>query len=453
MRSILVLNSGSSTIKFSIFAVDEQNKTINKTYTGLIDNITTDASIKIKDCQNANRNILEKNLDVSSINDPYENAINEILCWVEQHDIQIIAAGHRVAHGGASYAHAVPIDADVLTNLSALSHLAPLHQPYNLQGYKILHAKFPSILQVACFDTSFHTTCNKLSQLFAIPKKLTEQGIRRYGFHGLSYEYIVTQLDKYLPQDKATGKIIIAHLGQGASMCAIDNKTSVATTLSFSAVDGLPMGTRCGNIDPGVILHLMTNLNMSVKDVETLIYKESGLLGVSGGISSDMRVLLNSDSPDAKLAVDLFVYKIGAWIGMLAAELGGLDGLIFTAGIGENAPYIREKICEKASWLGVIIDKEKNANGAGTISTENSKITVNVIPTDEELTIAKNVLGYLNILNASRISGLAEIDPSSLACSEARPQPASGVYGVIHEKRGQGQQQSCKPKCEGYICS
>lgn len=393
MQSILSLNSGSSTIKFSVFTL--QNNTLHKAFTGLVDKITTQPHLKIKNLDAATT--FEKNLaeHVKNNQDPYEFAINELLEFLAQNNVEIIAAGHRIAHGGKKYRQATLVDSEVIVYLDSLTPLAPLHQPYNVGGIKILQHKFPNIPQVASFDTSFHTTCNQLSQLFAIPKKLIEEGIQRYGFHGLSYEYIVAQLDKYLPPEKANGKIIIAHLGQGTSMCAINNKTSVATTLSFSALDGLPMGTRCGNIDPGVLLHLMDYYKMSYKEIETLLYKESGLLGVSGGISSDMRVLLESENADAKLAVDVFVYKTAAWIGMLTAELQGLDGIIFTAGIGENSPYIREKICERSAWLGVEIDKDKNNQNNSEISTKSSKVFVYKIPTDEELTIAKNTLNFL----------------------------------------------------------
>lgn len=394
---ILVLNSGSSTIKFSVF--NYKNRELNKIFTGLVDNIKTIPSLKIKNCTTRpsttvceNELSLEKN---SNNHDPYEFAIYEILNWLSKNNIKIIAAGHRVAHGGTRYKQATLFTNEVMQYLETLSPLAPLHQPYNIRGYQILHEKFPDILQLACFDTSFHTTCNKISQAFAIPKQLAEKGVRRYGFHGLSYEYIVSQFDQYLSPSKADGKIIIAHLGQGASMCAINNRQSVTTTLGFSALDGLPMGTRCGNIDAGVLLYLMENYRYNYKQLEQLLYKESGLLGVSGGISSDMRILLNSDHPDAKLAVDLFIYKTSAWIGMLAAELQGLDSLIFTAGIGENAAYIREKICERSKWLGVEIDIEKNARNNSTISADASKVSVHIIPTDEELTIAKNTLEHL----------------------------------------------------------
>jgi acetate kinase len=405
-RSILIINAGSSTIKFSIFDIQQNNKgedeTLCKTYTGLVDKVTTTPFLRVKKCgqqqapksgQLQNTTIVEQSLTLSPR--PYDHAMQEIIVWLQRHNINVVAAGHRVAHGGARYAQAMPVNDEVLAYLETLSPLAPLHQPYNLNGSRILQQQFPQILQVVAFDTSFHTTCNSLSQHFALPQRLIAKGVRRYGFHGLSYDYIVSQFDKYLPQNKVNGKIIIAHLGQGASMCAVANQKSVATTLSFSALDGLPMGTRCGNIDPGVLLHLMTEYNMNAKQIETLLYKESGLLGLSGGISSDMRELLASSDPHAKLAVDVFVYKTSAWIGMLAAELQGLDGLVFTAGIGENAAYVREQICARAAWLGVKIDAAKNAQHAATISTADSAISAHVIPTDEELTIARDTLHYL----------------------------------------------------------
>lgn len=395
-KSILVINSGSATIKFSVFSYEKQK--ISKIFTGLIDNIKTLPHLKIRNCATYPAIVVCENelqLGKNPLHDPYELAIYEILNWLSQNNIEIVAAGHRVAHGGTKFKQATPFTEEVMQYLETLAPLAPLHQPYNVKGYKILREKFPAILQMACFDTSFHTTCNKISQSFAIPKYLTEQGIRRYGFHGLSYEYIVSQFDEHLPPTKSNGKIIIAHLGQGASMCAIDQRQSVATTLGFSALDGLPMGTRTGNIDPGVLLYLMKNYRYTHQQLEHLLYQESGLLGVSGGISSDMRILLSSDHPDAKRAVELFIYKTAGWIGMLAAELQGLDGLIFTAGIGENAVYVREKICERSGWLGIEIDKEKNIQNNSIISTAASKVSVHIIPTDEELTIAKNTLEHL----------------------------------------------------------
>lgn len=406
MRAILTLNAGSGTIKFSVFNFEctEQDycvTTIKKIYSGLVDKVNNDPNLKIFQISETTKKVIfEKNLAdefKQKDGDPYEFAILYVLNWLKQNDIEIVAAGHRVTHGGIKYQHATIATPEIAAYLETLIPLTPLHQPHNLKGYKILQAKFPKIMQVFCFDTSFHTTCNKLSQTFAIPKKLTEEGIRRYGFHGLSYEYIVSKFPEFLPKEKINGKIIVAHLGQGASMCAIEKQKSVATTLSFTALDGLPMGTRCGSFDPGAMLYLMEHYQMDHDKLEHLLYKESGLLGVSG-ISSDMRELLESNHPDAKFAVDLFNYKTAAWIGMLAAELHGLEVLIFTAGIGENASLVREKICEHAAWLGVKIDPAKNAKHGPEISTPDSKVKVFVIPTDEEMTIAKSTFAYLKNL-------------------------------------------------------
>lgn len=386
MQAILTLNSGSSSIKFAVFT-SKGNKAV-KIYTGLVDHmITAEPHIKIKD--SFDNIVYEKKLHVPENADAYEIAINTILEYLQKIGVEIIAAGHRVVHGAMKYRTATVVDAEVINFLEKLSSLAPLHQPYNLRGIEILRTEFPNLLQVVCFDTAFHTTCNELTQLFAIPKWLTEEGVRRYGFHGLSYEYIVSQLDKYLPQEKANGKIIILHLGQGASMCGVVNRKSFAVSVGFSSLDGLPMGTRTGSFDPGAILYLMQTYQMDHKRLERLFYKESGLLGISG-VSSDMRVLLNSDNPDAKLAIDLFVYRVSSWIGTLASEMQGLDGLVFTAGIGENGGLIRKLICERVAWLGAKIDYKKNLKNATCINHPDSKLSIHVIPTDEELMIAKH---------------------------------------------------------------
>lgn len=393
MQAILILNSGSSSIKFAVFAL--QQETMQKEYIGIVTNIIHKPHLKIKAF--SGEVIINQNLaKTTPIIDPYTHATEEITHWLEQKQINIIAAGHRVAHGGVHYKRATVINDEVISYLEELKPLAPLHQPYNLNGIKILQKKFPEIFQVACFDTAFHTTCNPLSQLFAIPKWLTEKGVRRYGFHGLSYDYVVSQFDKYLPKDKVNGKFIIAHLGQGATMCAIHNRKSVATSIGFSALDGLPMGTRCGSLDAGVVLYLLDQEKMTYPEIEKTLYKESGLFGVSGGISSDMKELLESSNKDAKTAVDLFVYRICCWIGSLTAELQGLDGLIFTAGIGENAPYIREKVCEQIAWLGAKIDKEANNSGKHKIHDPDSKLLLYTIPTDEEETIAKETFALMS---------------------------------------------------------
>jgi len=389
MKAVLILNSGSSSIKFSVFAIEDNQ--LQRKFSGLVDSVKKNPIMKIK--TEGSDEKIEQRLDELDKNihfeDPFEKALHDVLDWLKEHNIEILAAGHRVAHGGAKFRAPVKLTPEVADFLRTLTPLAPLHQPYNVNGSEVLKTINPDLFQVACFDTSFHTTCNELSQHFALPNKMYDEGIRRYGFHGLSYEFIVSQFDKYLTPEQASGRIIIAHLGAGASMCAIKNRSSVATTLSFSALDGLPMGTRCGNIDPGVLLYFMHDQGMGYDELMQLLYKESGLLGLSGGISSDMRELEESTSPDAKLAIDVFCYKIGAWIGMLAAELQGLDGIIFTAGIGEHSALVREKVCQYAEWLGAKIDPEKNQNNGPCIHADDSKLFLYTQPTDEESTIAK----------------------------------------------------------------
>jgi acetate kinase len=269
-----------------------------------------------------------------------------------------------------------------------------LHQPHNVAAIEAVMSATPHVPQVACFDTAFHRNQPSIARLFALPQALTAKGIRRYGFHGLSYEYIVSTLPAIAP-DCVGRKLIVAHLGNGASMCAIDNGHSIATTMGFSVIDGLPMGTRVGSLDPGVILHLLQHEGMSADAVAKLVYEQSGLLGVSG-ISSDMRKLLHSTASSAREAVDLFVYRIGRELGSLAAALGGLDALIFTGGIGENAKEIRSRVCELSRWLGVILDEEANARDAPRISSATSKILVYVIPTDENLAIARHARRVLD---------------------------------------------------------
>lgn len=392
-QAILTLNSGSSSIKFAIFKI--QQKQAQKEYVGIVTNIISKPHLKIKSIHG--ETILDKEIQESDDEkDPYKQSTNEILDWLQNKNINIIAAGHRVAHGGTQYNSAIIVDQKALDFLETLAPLAPLHQIYNLNGIKILSEKFPNLLQIACFDTAFHTTCNPLSQLFALPKWLTKKGVRRYGFHGLSYSYIVSQLPKYLPQEQVDGNFIIAHLGQGATMCAIHNRKSVATSIGFSALDGLPMGTRCGSLDAGVVLYLLDQEKMNYAEIERTLYKESGLLGVSGGISSDMKELLESNDPDAKTAIDLFVYRISIWIGTLAAELQGLDGIIFTGGIGENAAFIREQVCERIGWIGAKIDRDSNNNGQHKLHQKDSRLLLYMIPTDEETTIAEETVQILS---------------------------------------------------------
>ena len=303
-------------------------------------------------------------------------------------DDRLIGIGHRVVHGGLAYPQPVRVDAAVLKVLETLIPLAPLHQPHNLAPIRRALERAPELPQVACFDTSFHRTQPEVAQMFALPADLREAGVMRYGFHGLSYEYIASILPGIAPK-AAKGKCVVLHLGNGASMCALDAGRSIASTMGFTAVEGLPMGTRSGSLDPGVILYLLDQRGMDAQAIEKLIYHQSGLLGVSG-ISSDMRELLASEEPRAKLAVDLFLYRIRRELGSLAAALGGLDALVFTAGIGENAPVIRSRVCRDAAWLGVEIDEAANAAGRGCISTGSSRVAVWVIPTNEEVMIARH---------------------------------------------------------------
>jgi acetate kinase len=304
------------------------------------------------------------------------------------HGNQIVAAGHRVAHGGLKYARPVLVNAEVLTDLESLVPLVPLHQPHNLAAIKIVAKRAPELPQVACFDTSFHCTQSAIAQAFAIPRHLTEEGVRRYGFHGLSYEYIASVLPG-IDTRAAAGRTIVAHLGSGASMCAMKNSRSVATTMGFSSIEGLPMGTRCGALDPGVLLYLMDRHNMDARGLEKLLYKESGLLGVSS-ISSDVRTLLASSDPRAAEALDLFVYRITRELGSLTAALGGLDALVFTGGICENATTIRARICRDATWLGLELDETANEAGGPRISQPGSQVAAWIIPTNEELMIAQH---------------------------------------------------------------
>jgi acetate kinase len=306
----------------------------------------------------------------------------------EMSEHRLAGVGHRVVHGGAAFTQPVLVDRNVVKALGALTPLAPLHQPHNLTAIQVLLERRPELPQVACFDTAFHRRNPPVAQMFALPEELTREGVQRYGFHGLSYEYIASVLPQH-DAPAAAGRTIVLHLGNGSSMCALEAGTSVASTMGFTAVEGLMMGTRSGSLDPGVILYLLDEKKMDARAIERLIYQQSGLLGVSG-LSSDMRALLGSADPRAGRAVDLFVYRIRRELGSLAAALGGLDALVFTAGIGENAAPIRERICRDAAWLGVDVDADANARGGPRISAAGSRASAWVIPTNEELMIARH---------------------------------------------------------------
>ena len=385
-QGILVINAGSSSIKFAVFTDGGRPEPV-LLFKGQMESLGSDPSFQVKDATGRKIDERDEWPRGSTLN--HAGALRYILSWLEEcaSDIEIVATGHRVVHGGLDYDRAVRLDEDVIADLEQLVPLAPLHQPHNLAAIRALAEVAPKLPQVACFDTAFHRTQPRVAQLFALPRALTESGVRRYGFHGLSYEYIAHRLPDTLPEAR---KVVVAHLGSGASMCALLDGRSIESTMGFTAVDGLPMGTRTGGMDPGVVLYLMQDRGYDAKSLEKLLYKESGLLGVSG-VSNDMRDLLESDDPHAAEAVELFVYHIGKHLGALTSTLGGLDAVIFTAGIGENAPIVREQVCLGAKWLGVHLDPEANRRGGPRISSVDSPIPVWVIPTNEELMIALHV--------------------------------------------------------------
>jgi acetate kinase len=383
--AILVVNAGSSSIKFSLFVV--QGAALDLQLRGLLEGLYTSPRFTAKDAAGAT---VGEHAWSEGTRLGHDGAIDYLIGFLRQYrgDYRLIAIGHRVVHGGLDFSEATVVDAQVLLKLDKLVPLAPLHQPHNLAPIRIVAERTPQMPQVACFDTGFHRVQPELAQAFALPSAITERGVRRYGFHGLSYEYIASALPA-LDAKAAAGRVVVAHLGNGASMCAIKGGRSVASTMGFTAVDGLPMGTRCGALDPGVVLYLMDELKMDARAIEKLIYQQSGLLGVSG-ISSDMRALLASSEPRAKLAVDLFVYRVGRELGSLSAALGGLDALVFTGGIGERAAAIRERVCRDAVWLGIELDAAANNKDGPRISNAASRVPAWVVPTNEELMIARH---------------------------------------------------------------
>ncbi|MDA8139597.1 MAG: acetate/propionate family kinase [Desulfobacteraceae bacterium] len=389
-KAIVVLNAGSSSIKFSLFL--EKGESLELDVRGQVAGLYTAARFEAKA---PNGKILSEKAWPKGASLNHEEAIDHIIGYLRSEVAHhtLVGIGHRVVHGGRSYQQPVRVDAMVLKVLETFIPLAPLHQPHNLAPIRRALERVPDLPQVACFDTAFHRTQPAVAQMFALPAELHEAGVLRYGFHGLSYEYISSVLPGIDPV-AAKGRCIVLHLGNGASMCAMLQGRSMASTMGFTAVEGLPMGTRSGSLDPGVILYLLSQRGMSPAAIEDLIYNKSGLLGVSS-ISSDMRTLLTSDDPRAKLAIDLFIYRIRCALGALTAALGGLDAIIFTAGIGENAPAIRSRVCRDTQWLGVVIDEKANTTGQGRISAQESKVAVWVIPTNEELMIARHTQALL----------------------------------------------------------
>ncbi|NML30540.1 acetate/propionate family kinase [Paraburkholderia antibiotica] len=382
--AILVLNAGSSSLKFRVF--DAQSAQLDLILRGQIEALYTHPRFRAVD----------RDGDAGSCDwgDGYrlghQGAIEYLAGFLRNHGggLRVVALGHRVVHGGQRFSGPVLATPEVLDELERLTPLAPLHQRHNLEPIRIVARMRPDLPQVACFDTTFHLTQSETAQAFALPASITERGVRRYGFHGLSYEYIASVLPQIAPA-AAAGRTVVAHLGNGASMCAMIAGKSVASTMGFTAVEGLPMGTRCGSLDPGVILYLLDELQMDTEAVAELIYNNSGLLGLSG-ISADMRVLLDSREPRARFAIDVYTYRIARELGSLAAAMGGIDALVLTAGIGEHAVAIRERIVRDAAWLGAELDETANRAGGPLISRASAKLPVWVVPTNEELTIAQH---------------------------------------------------------------
>jgi acetate kinase len=390
-KAIVVVNAGSSSVKFSVFV--ERGPELELRMRGKLESLFDRPRFIAVD---ATGQTLGEQRWTEGPQLGHEGALDHIVEFLGTRtgSARLVGVGHRVVHGGLEYSQPVRVTADVLTALDRFVPLAPLHQPHNLAAIRAIARRNPDLPQVACFDTAFHRSNPEVAQMFALPHALHEAGVRRYGFHGLSYEYIASVLPGIDPR-AAAGRTIVLHLGNGASMCALSASRSIASTMGFTAVDGLPMGTRAGNLDPGVVLYLMDERGMDARAVEKLLYQESGLLGVSG-VSSDMRTLLASDAPRARLAIDLFVYRIGRELGSLAAALGGLDAIVFTAGVGENSPEIRARVCAAAAWLGVEIDTAANASAAPRISTAGSRVAAWTIPTDEELMIARHTARLLS---------------------------------------------------------
>ena len=389
---LLVLNAGSSSLKFSVFQ-RPQGDIWQQGARGQVEGIGTSPRLTVKDAQD--KKLADEKLE-ASVRDG-QAATEALAAWLRSKygGARIVGVGHRVVHGGPRFRSPIIVTRQILSELSDLIPLAPLHQPHNLAPIEAILDRMPDVPQVASFDTSFHRGHADVVDLVPLPRELCQRGIARYGFHGISYEYIASILPQIAPEI-ARGRVIVAHLGSGASLCALKDGISVDTTMGFTALDGLCMGTRPGKLDPGVVLYLFQELGLSAKQVEEVLYKKSGLLGISG-ITSDMRELLKRSEPEARLAIDYFVHRAAKEIGALAAVLGGVDALVFTAGIGENSAEIRRLICEASRWLGIELDGEANAANGPRISTRQSSISAWVIPTNEELMIARHTGSLLGL--------------------------------------------------------
>jgi acetate kinase len=392
MDAILVVNAGSSSVKFQVFDAAAPHR-LRRLIKGQVDGIGTQPRLRAETGDGSA--LIDRHYAPNELAD-IPAAMAAAAHWLrDTQAIEFAAVGHRVVHGGPDYDRPVLVDAELLARLERYVALAPLHQPNNLAPIRALLASRPDLAQVACFDTAFHRSHDAVTDHYAIPERFYREGVRRYGFHGLSYEYIAGRLCEIAP-GVAKRRVIVAHLGSGASMCALSEGRSVDSTMGFTALDGLPMGTRSGQIDPGVLLYMLTEKGMSADAVQDLLYRESGLKGMSG-VSNDVRELEASKDPAAKLAIDYFVHRISLNAGMLAAVLGGLDGFVFTAGIGENSVAIRARVAEKLAWLGAIFDPAANRAAKTVISQPESKVALYVVPTDEELMIARHTLSLLTL--------------------------------------------------------
>lgn len=392
MKAVLVINAGSSSLKFALFAT-EPELAAQPALSGQIEGIGATPQLTARDAHG--ERYTEAVAAKGSQSEQHRDALDHLFRWLTGHNpnLDIVAAGHRIVHGGELHSAPVRLNESVLRDLDGFVPLAPLHQPHNLRAVRAVAALMPDIPQVGCFDTAFHRTQPAVAQAFALPRAISAEGVKRYGFHGLSYDYVARRLPAVIGE-RARGAVLIAHLGNGASMCALRDGKSVASTMGFTAVEGLMMGTRTGSLDPGVLLYLMEQKRMDAKALTNLLYKESGLLGVSG-ISQDMRTLLASGAREAKEAVELFCYRIAREIGSLAAAAGGLDALVFTGGIGEHAAPVRARVAELSAWLGVAVDAEANAAHAPRIDAPDSRVAVAVVPTNEEGMIARYTVELL----------------------------------------------------------
>jgi acetate kinase len=392
-KAILVLNAGSSSLKFSVFEVPDSGE-MRARAVGQVEGLGTAPRLKVKDGDG--QRVADVRWETTEVAN-HAQALDAIAALLRSRfEGQVLAGvGHRVVHGGADHSAPLLITAPVMEKLDTFVPLAPLHQPHNLAAIRALQQARPDLPQVACFDTAFHRSQEMVAQLYGLPYEYYERGIRRYGFHGLSYEYIAATLPSVAPEI-AGGRVVVAHLGSGASMCAMHHGRSVGSSMGFTALDGLLMGTRPGNMDPGIVLYLLQQEGLSAKQIEDLLYKRSGLLGLSG-IGNDMRVLEASDAPRARLAIDHFVYRISRELGGLAAVLGGVDALVFTAGIGENSAHIRQLVCRQAQWLGLELDADANERGDTRISRVGSRMSAWVVPTNEELMIARHTRALLGL--------------------------------------------------------